>query len=291
MSTLGGYAGLEARQSEQAASAAPTLIKSVMSSRMQDAAASGGYGLPEDAFFVVAEDRTGRLLDLAGNVCAITTTGTAMLEMVLRGQDFDGACQALADRFHADPHQVQRDMEVFLLDLERQHLLLPPGSTRRRTWSVGRKLCWLIAPILYLCAFEPDRWLKAKAWVLLTVAYLSTRAFGWPNTVSVWELCTSASQGRRGKSSGKSSDDAGMLSTIDAVAAHAITRHPLNLGCRERALCCQALARAAELPAKIVLGVDLFPFALHCWCESRSRILADRYEGRCDRYTPLAVYS
>ena len=278
---------MEARQSEQPASATLTLIKCVMSSRMQDATASDGYGLPENVFLVVAEDGTGRLLDLAGNVCAITTTGTAMLEMVLRGQDFGAACQTLADRFHADLHQVHRDMKAFLLNLERQHLLVPPGSTRRRTWSVGRKLCWLIAPILYLCAFKPDRWLKAKAWVLLTVAYLSTRAFGWPNTLSVWELCTSASQGRPGESS----DDAGMLSTIDAVATRAITRHPLNLGCRERALCCQALARAAELPAKIVLGIDLFPFALHCWCESGSRILADRYEGRCDRYTPLAVYS
>lgn len=278
---------MQARQSEPAASAAPTLIKSVISSRMQDATASGGYGLPENVFLVVAEDGTGRLLDLAGNVCAITATGTTMLEMVLRGQDFDAACQALADRFYADPQQVHRDMDVFLLDLERQHLLVPPGSTRRRTWSIGRKLCWLIAPILYLCAFGPDRWLKAKAWVLLTVAYLCTRAFGWPNTVSIWELCTSASPGRRGRSP----DDAGMLSTIDAVATRAITRHPLNLGCRERALCCQVLARSAGLPAKIVLGIELFPFALHCWCESGSRILADRYEGRCDRYTPLAVYS
>jgi transglutaminase superfamily protein/coenzyme PQQ synthesis protein D (PqqD) len=268
-------------------SAAPTLIKSVISSQMQDATASDAYGLPENVFLVVAEDGTGRLLDLAGNVCAITTSGTVMLEMVLRGQDFDAACQALADQFHADPPQVHRDMDVFLRDLERQHLLLPPGSTRRRPWSVGRKLCWLIAPILYLCAFKPDRWLKAKAWVLLTLAYLSTRAFGWPDTVSVWESCTSSSARRRDKSS----DDAGMLSTIDAVATRAITRHPLNLGCRERALCCQNLARAAGLPAKIVLGVDLFPFALHCWCESGSRILADRYEGRCDRYTPLAVYS
>jgi len=287
MSTLEGFAELEAHQSEQAASAALTLIKSVMSTRTQDATASDGYCLSENVFFVVAEDGTGRLLDLAGNVCAITTTGTVMLEMVLRGQDFDRACDALADRFRADLQQVYRDMKAFLLDLERQHLLAPPGSTRRRTWSVGRKLCWLIAPILYLCAFKPDRWLKAKVWVLLTVAYISTRAFGWPNTVSVWESCTSPRLGRQGKSS----DDGGMLSTIDAVATRAIARHPLNLGCRERALCCQALARAAGLPAKIVLGIELFPFALHCWCESRSRILADRYEGRCDRYTPLAVYS
>jgi hypothetical protein len=210
-----------------------------------------------------------------------------MLEMVLRRHDFDGACQALADRFRADQQQVRRDMKAFLIDLERQHLLVPPAATQHRTWSVRRKLCWLIAPILYFCAFEPDRWLKAKAWVLLTVAYFSTRAFGWPNTVSIWQLCTFASRGRRDKSS----DDAGMLSIIDAVATDAITRHPLNLGCRERALCCQTLARAAELPARIVLGIDLFPFALHCWCECGSRILADRYEGRCDRYTPLAAYS
>jgi len=248
---------------------------------------SDTYRLADNVYLVIVEDGTGRLVDLAGNACAITSSGTAMLEMAL-GRRLEAAIETLAEQFPLNDSQARSDMESFLLDLASQGLLVPPGSTKRSSWSLRKQLSWLMAPIIYLCALGPSNWLMLRAWVLLTTSYLSTRLFGWPNTVCVWQACASASHRRKRAQAG---DDSGVLDVIDTIVRRAIIRHPLNMGCKERALCCQALTHAAALPAKIVLGVDLFPFALHCWCESGSRIVADRYDGRCDRYTPLATYT
>jgi len=247
---------------------------------------SDGYRLADDVYLVIVEDGSGRLVDLAGDACAITNSGTAMLEMVL-GRKLEAATDALAEQFTLNVSQARSDMESFLLELTYQGLLVPPGPIRRSSWSLRRGLTWLMAPVVYLCALGPSKWLTLKAWILLTASYLSTRLFGWPNTLRVWQASGSAKH--RGKVS-QAGDDSNALDAIDTIVRRAIMRHPLNLGCKERALCCQALTHAAALPAKIVLGVDLFPFGLHCWCESGSRIVADRYEGRCDRYTPLATY-
>jgi Transglutaminase-like superfamily/Coenzyme PQQ synthesis protein D (PqqD) len=247
---------------------------------------SDGYRLADDVYLVIVEDGTGRLVDLAGSACAITNSGAAMLEMVL-GRSFEAAAEALAQQFPFNVSQARSDMESFLVELTSQGLLVAPGSTKRSTWSLRKHLTWLMAPIVYCCTLGAPKWLTLKAWILLTASYLSTRLFGWPNTVRVWQACSSASHRRQGS---QSIDDSGTLDAIDTIVRRAIMHHPLNLGCKERALCCQALTHAAALPARIVLGVDLFPFGLHCWCESGSRVVADRYEGRCDRYTPLATY-
>jgi hypothetical protein len=108
--------------------------------------------------------------------------------------------------------------------------------------------------------------------------------FGWTDTVRVWD--------RAGAELIKSKDVAasGVLDAIDSVVTTVMARHPFTVSCKERALCCWVLARAAGIPARIRLGVDLFPFGLHCWCEHETRIVADRFEGRCDRYTPILVY-
>jgi hypothetical protein len=38
------------------------------------------------------------------------------------------------------------------------------------------------------------------------------------------------------------------------------------------------------------VGIDLFPLASHAWCESGGRIVGDRYDGSCERYTPVISY-
>lgn len=273
------------READQADAMPSRMTRRVLSPPAQGTQ-SDGYRLADDVYLVIVEDGSGRLVDLAGDACAITNSGTAMLEMVL-GRSFEAATEALAQQFPLNLMQARADMDSFLLELTAQDLIVPPGSTRRSNWSLRRDLAWLMAPIVYLCALGPAKWLTLKAWVLLTASYLSTRIFGWPNTLRTWQACSSPS--RRGIRS-RVSDDPDALDAIDTIVRRTITRHPLNLGCKERALCCQTLTHAAGLPAKIVLGVDLFPFGLHCWCESGSRVVADRYEGRCDRYTPLATY-
>jgi hypothetical protein len=61
------------------------------------------------------------------------------------------------------------------------------------------------------------------------------------------------------------------------------------MACKERALCCWALARAAGLAATLVVGLQLFPLAGHCWCEVGSWTLSDD-RARCDLYTPVIRY-
>ena len=54
-----------------------------------------------------------------------------------------------------------------------------------------------------------------------------------------------------------------------------------------RALCSWSLARAAGLHAALVVGIDLFPIAAHCWCEVGTQTLGDERE-HCNSFTPVA---
>jgi hypothetical protein len=263
-----------------------SVIRSVVSGSQPDGNRTGGYRLAPDVLLVTVHDGSGRLLDLAGSVFTVSETGAAMLEAALQARE-DAACEKLAARFNVDPEQVRADMTALLTDLERQRLVSPPGVRHRHVPSLGSAFAWLIAPIVLACARSRRRWTGMRIWLLLTVAYFATRLFGWTNTIRVWRRCLVCDPHTIPMSPG---EDSQMLADIDQAVARAIARHALNMGCKERALCCWTLADAAGFPAKIVLGIDLFPFALHCWCESRSRILADRYEGHCDRYTPILAY-
>lgn len=80
-----------------------------------------------------------------------------------------------------------------------------------------------------------------------------------------------------------------IIEAIDEKVRTIAAKHLLNIGCKERALCCWTLIRSYGLPVKLVLGVDLFPLASHCWCEFGSEILTD-YSDRCERFTPILSY-
>jgi hypothetical protein len=121
--------------------------------------------------------------------------------------------------------------------------------------------------------------------LLVTLAFLTIRAFNWANTIRIWDRAGA----RLGAAEGHAFD-AASVAVIDSSVLRAIARHPLNISCKERALTAWVLARATGIPARMQLGIDLFPFGMHCWCEHGSHIIADRYEGRCDRYTPILTY-
>jgi transglutaminase superfamily protein len=264
---------------------APTsaVIKSVLSSShpVMDPA---GYRLADDVILLVVHDGSGRLIDLAGNISAVTESGTAMLELALR-HGADAACQTLGSRYQTDGRLIRMDMDALFRGLQKQHVLVAVAANRNRK-SLPRILSWVIGPLVFLCARRPSRCMPMKACLLITLAFAATRLFGWTNTIRVWDHVSSRLMANRGYAGG----EADILDAIDSVVTRAISRHPLTVGCKERALCCWVLARASGIPASVLLGIDLFPFGLHCWCEYRSHILADRYEGRCDRYTPVLVY-
>jgi hypothetical protein len=244
------------------------------------------YRLSPDVVLVAVQDGTARLLNLAGSLFAISETGALMLRAALDGRQRE-ACDALATRFKVRPEQVRADMEALLLDLAARGLVEPPTMRRHSRPTIAGTLSWLLAPGVFACTRRSSRCIGLKTWVLLTLSYVATRLFGWTNTVRMWQRCVNPLP--RALALAPENADASANIISDHVA-YAIARYPFNIGCKERALSCWALARAAGLPARIVLGIDLFPFALHCWCEAHAQILADRREGRCDRYTPILTY-
>ncbi len=268
-----------------ASAAKPALITSVLSSSEHNSP-DNHYRLPPDVLLVSVQDGSARLLDLGGNFYALTASAARMLEAVLK-YGSESSPPKLAGEFGVDAGQIRTDMDSFLAGLQSQGLLIAPGSRWRKKGRVRAALVQFTIPIIYFVNQVPGLSTRARAWALLAIAYASNRLFGWSNTVGVWNRCGL----RRTAAMDSQLTEVGeLINAIGSTVARAIARHPLNLDCKERALCCWVLTRFAGLPSRLVLGIDLFPITIHCWCESDSRIVGDRYEGNCDRYTPVRVY-
>ena len=262
-----------------------TLITSVLSSPGKPSH-HNSYSLSKNVVLLMVKDGTARLLDLEGGFYATTVTGARILETALQ-QDAELACQTLAAEFRIDARKIKADMDSFLLTLQRKRLLVTPHSKQPQRRSAKKICSWLMVPILYIANRAFRKSPKKRAGTLLTLAYVSTRLFGWTNTIGIWKRFSITDSQVQNV---KPLDDACRWSDLEATVMRAIASHPFNINCKERALCSWALARSAGFSSRIVLGVDLFPAAIHCWCESGSRIMADRYEGKCDRYTPVLIY-
>jgi hypothetical protein len=240
------------------------------------------YRLADDVLLLSVDDGSGRLIDLAGSSSALTPSAAAILDFALR-QRSDLACATLATRYRVGEDVIRRDMDGLIQSLLAKGFLMPAATARRTT--PRQRLAWLAYPLALLWTRNPLRWTGAKAFLLMTLTFFSVRAFNWTNTVRVLERASA-----KGSASRTQSSDPVIATTIETAVLRAIARHPLTVSCKERALTAWVLARAAGLPAHVQLGIDLFPFGMHCWCQHGPQIIADRYEGRCDRYTPILTY-
>jgi hypothetical protein len=116
----------------------------------------------------------------------------------------------------------------------------------------------------------------------LALARLSFALFGWTRTVAVWQEAHAHFPTRQA-----GVGDAETIRALDRIVRAAVAGHPIAVACKERALCSWSLARAAAgLHAALVVGIDLFPMAGHCWCEVGTQTLGDDRD-RCDHFTPV----
>jgi hypothetical protein len=114
------------------------------------------------------------------------------------------------------------------------------------------------------------------------LARLSFALFGWAATVAAWQEAHAQFPSRQA-----GARDAGMIQALDTTVRAAVAFHPVAVACKERALCAWSLARAAGLHASLIVGIELFPMAGHCWCEVAALALGDD-QDRCDQFTPVA---
>jgi hypothetical protein len=107
---------------------------------------------------------------------------------------------------------------------------------------------------------------------------------GWPRTIAIWRRLFPVRPLERLAPAAEA-----LAHAIDDAVCTAAAWNPFGVACKERALSCWALARGAGLPATLVIGVELFPFSGHCWCEAGPWVLSDHAEN-CVPYLPILRY-
>jgi hypothetical protein len=232
------------------------------------------YSLADDVVLAIVDDGSSRLLDLGGHFFGLPAGSTELLVATLRHGPGPAAVQ-VARRTGAPLERVRADLAAFLADLQGRGLLVPAARSRRRG-AVRRLVDGALAATLkgLRLGLRPF----GRTWALLGLAYLSLRLFGWARTADLWERLA-----RRGSAP----DDAlARAEQIDREVREAAARHLLAVDCKERALVCWALLREAGVPARLVVGIDLYPFLGHCWCEAEGRVVSDDPE-RCFRFVPV----
>ena len=236
------------------------------------------YFLPPDVILVTVQDRSARLLDMAGRFHAVTAVGARMLQETLANGPAAAASQIAAD-YSVARQQVQSDMTVFLRDLEARGLLRSRRTRSRRSgaFSPARLVLRPVLQAVHRHGRCPERTARA----LLGLARISFALLGWTRTIAVWrEAYAQFSTRQAGEPNSET------IRELDKVVRAAVAGHPVPVACKERALCSWSLARAAGLHADLVVGIVLFPIAAHCWCEVGAQTLGDDRQG-CDDFTPV----
>jgi hypothetical protein len=235
------------------------------------------YSLGPDVVLLPLADGTARLLDMGGSFYTVSAVGAEMLHAML-AHGVTAAVRQIASRYRADIQQVRADLEAFLRDLVLRGLL-HTRQHRRRT-ALPFVVLTPGLQFIHRC-LRPG---KVRAAALLTLAWLSFRLFGWARTVTVWKASHRPANPHLPETGWEETARA-----VDDAVRGAAASHLLTMECKERALCCWALARWAGVPATLVVGVQLYPLAGHCWCESGRWTLSDSRD-RCDRFQPVIKY-
>jgi Transglutaminase-like superfamily len=247
----------------------------ILTAKQSKTANGSEYCLAPDAAVIVMPDGSARVLDMADRIYAVPPVGAMMLRETLQHGPILAA-EAVAAAYGAPLPRVEADLRQFLTPLEQRGILLRGASRRPRGALAAGLMVRLVKSML---GALPS--LKARAGALLTLARLSFRLFGWTGTVAAWRRCFPLRAG--------SAEVEARAGAIDDAVCAAAAGNLFGVACKERALTCWALARSEGLPASLVIGIELYPIAGHCWCEIGSRIVSDHPEN-CARYTPALRY-
>jgi len=258
-------------------------IASIMTGERDGESGKAEDTLAPDAVVVVAGDGSARLLDMAGQFYAVSAIGAQML-LVTLDKGRAEAARTVAERYGVEVRRAERDLGIFLNDLQERGLIRHRG--RRRTSlkpPIGISSILLVPALLLLHRLV--RPLRLRAWALLTLAWLSCRCFGWARTIRAWQRLYRPQP----VAAWPSSTWQEKVGVVDEVVRLAAARHILKVECKERALCGWSLLHAEGIPAAIVVGITLYPFSGHCWCRSGDRVVGDD-GGRCEGFIPVIEY-
>lgn len=247
---------------------------------------SADHVLAPGVVLVRVWDGSARLLDLGGKFYGLTPGSADMLMRALaRGRD--QAATEIAIETGVETATVRADLTSFLDELTNDGLLRPKSAAAPRAHGLLTPFEYCIAGTISLLA-RPGRWGSTRRWLLFAVVHFLIRTLGWPQTVHICRLAARSSRTSANASTQPPVDTD--MGTIDRLIRGTASRHLLFVECKERALCSYLVMRAAGFTARVIVGIDLFPFLGHCWCASGQRVIADN-EDRCVRFTPVVEYA
>ncbi len=242
--------------------------------------ATGHYVLSTDVVLLPLEDGTARLLDLGGSFFGLSEVAAEMLRGTLEG-GVEATIRRIAAEYHADSDRVRTDLAALLNKL-RTKGLIQCSDNRSPVVKLRAAIALAISfPALRILGLLRNQQLKAAA--LLALARSCFALAGWARTVEAWRKCL-----RRVNAPISASEQEQLIGAIDGATRRSASKLP-SIACKERALCCWFMLQSAGISAALVMGVKLFPFSGHCWCEVGTRILTD-FPERCKAYTPVVRY-
>ncbi len=247
------------------------------SSRARDSA----YALAPDVILFPADDGSARLLDLDGSFYSLSETASAMLQGVLAGGP-DATVRMTAERYAVDPLLVRGDLEALLESLRRQGLIERADTTARWRNARRRVAVMVMVPLLRLIGAWHAPGCGTVA-ALMAFARICTATFGWGPTVDAWRRAI-----RAASPSLPSTQQTNVVRQVDQAVRRTAAKLP-SVACKERALSCWYLLCSRGIPAKLIVGVQLFPLAGHCWCQVDEQILTD-FAEHCSSFIPVVRY-
>jgi hypothetical protein len=237
------------------------------------------YRLADNVVLLPVDDGSARLLDLEGSFYVLSQSASGMLRRVLSG-GVDTTVAHIAAEHGVAPARVRGDLDLFLEGLLKNALIeRPPARARRK--RVRRMLARGIS-FLPLRLTRMSGRAGATAGMMLAYARVCTALFGWSVTVDAWRSALPPKPV-------SSPDQDDVVLAVDAAVRHRASRMPW-ITCKERALACWYILCARQIPATLIVGVQLYPLGGHCWCEVGARVLTDTPE-RCGAFLPVLRYA
>jgi hypothetical protein len=244
------------------------------------------FVLPEEIVWLTATDGSVRLLDLRGNFFALDAVGARLLRALLSG-GLDEAVRCLDPDARLPHAEVVKEASAFIDQLQQQLLLAEstPAERKQEFRRHGRALLHRLLKRVALWRFVSAGTPPRLACRLFPLIKLSLAVTSWESSV---ELCAAITRG--GKRPRQPWSDPPLTAieldrVIRRFAAHRLWRAE----CKERALLFWTLAHRFGLAADLVVGVRLYPFGGHCWCECGGEIMTDEVD-RCVMYQPVRRY-
>jgi hypothetical protein len=234
-----------------------------------------GIRLGPDAALVLDPNGSSAVLDMNGEFYGISAIGALMLKGALAcGRRM--TAQILAKRFGVEPSRIAADLDRLIDDLHKRGVV----EGRSASKAIGQDAGARFAAALLAGVFRITRRNRPRAAASLALSRLSFALFGWKATIGAWRVRFPESEGVVEPAKARE---------IDNVVRRVSARNWIGADCKERALSCFSLARAAGLPASLHIGIALYPLGGHCWCKIGDHLVSDDAE-RCDKFLPVFRY-